>query len=192
MNRKHTNPRLTMKLLMITALAAVLFSSCLKESIADAMLRQKNDEQGIVTATLHYEVNGTAVDITAPDANNQNPNFYTLGCTKAGNYNLDAVGTSGETTFTFFTDSLTTGTYTHDITYGEAFFLSFNGQNEYVHAAQDYMTFIVTKYENGHISGTFSGQLTPLIDAGNPTNIFGAAGSVLITNGRFENVPVFY
>ena len=44
----------------------------------------------------------------------------------------------------------------------------------------------------GHLSGNFSGALTPMISAGNPYNTYGTPGSVLITNGSFKNVPVFY
>jgi hypothetical protein len=35
-------------------------------------------------------------------------------------------------------------------------------------------------------------RLTPLIDAGAINNNYGSPGSILITNGVFENVPVFY
>ncbi len=52
------------------------------------------------------------------------------------------------------------------------------------------MSFTITSYSNGHISGNFSGVLTPLADANN--NVFGDPGSVIITNGSFKNVPVFY
>ena len=182
-----------MKLYIITTVAAILFSSCLKQSIPDAMLAAKNsDGQGRVTATLSYEVNGDAVNISVNDADNQDRNYYTLGCSKSGNYVLEALSSSGELAFVFYTDSLTTGNYIYTGVYGDFFMLSYNGTNEYVHVPSDSMSFNITSYKDGHISGNFSGQLTPLITASNINNIYGTSGSVLITNGSFQNVPVFY
>ena len=184
-----------MKFYLITAIIAILFSSCLKQSIPDAMLASKHAGTGISpTATLSYEINGNLVTITVTDADNQNTNpFYTLGCSKsAGYYVLDAVSSSGETTFLFYTDSLTIGNYKYIGSYGDMFFISYNGENEYVHAPSDSLGFTITSNNSGHINGTFSGRLTPLITASTINNIFGTPGSVLITKGTFQNVPVFY
>jgi hypothetical protein len=182
-----------MKLFLITAILSFLLSACLKQSIPDAMLNAENSGgQGDVTATLSYKVNGNAVSLSVPDAESQNPSLYTLGCTKFGGYILDAVTSSGEFTFNFGTDSLTTGNYIYTGIYGDIFVTTYNGQDEFVHVPTDSMSFNVTSYKNGLISGNFSGQLTPMISAGNPNNIYGTPGSVLITNGSFQNVPVFY
>lgn len=182
-----------MKLYLITVVMPILVSSCLKQSIPDAMLDSKNSGgQGSTTATLSYKINGNPVDISVGNAESQDPNAYTLGCTKSTGYVLDGVSNSGETTFTFYTDSLTVGNYSYTGNYGDMYFISYNGQDEYVHAASDNMSFNITSYKNGLISGNFSGQLTPLVSAGNPNNTYGASGSILITNGNFKNVPVFY
>jgi hypothetical protein len=182
-----------MKLYIITAIISILLSSCLKQSIPDAMLASQNSGgQGGATATLSYMVNGNAVNISVNNAESQNPNYYTLGCTKSASYSLDGLSSSGEITFTFYTDSLTTGNYKYTGTYGDMYFISYNGQDEYAHAPSDSLSFNITSYKNGLISGNFSGQLTPLISAGNPNNIYGVSGSTLITNGSFKNVPVFY
>jgi len=69
---------------------------------------------------------------------------------------------------------------------------SFEGKPQYVYNPGDNMNFTVTSYTDGHISGNFSGQLTPAISPGYPDNIYGTPGSVLIKNGSFKNVPVFY
>ncbi len=169
----------------------IFLSSCLKQSIPDAMLHKNS--AGSITATLSYKINGNAVNISVDDADNQiTIPFYTLGCSKfAGYYNLDAISSSGETTFSFYTDTLTVGNYKYLGTYGDMFFISYNGANEFVHAASDSMSLNITSYNNGHISGNFSGVLTPLITSGAVNNIFGDPGSVLITNGSFQNVPVF-
>ena len=81
-----------MKLFSIAAAAAILLSSCLKQSIPDAMLAAENadKQRNMVTATLSYEVNGNPVTISVTDADNQDPNYYTLGCVKSGNYSLEA------------------------------------------------------------------------------------------------------
>jgi hypothetical protein len=181
-----------MKLYLITAATTILLSSCLKQSIPDAMLASQNaGGHGNVTATLSYKINGNPVNISVNDADNQSPTQYTLGCTKSVTfYSLDGISSSGETSFIFYTDSLAIGNYKYIGTYGDMYFILYNGTNEFVHAPSDSMSFNITSYKNGHISGNFSGLLTPLLDPN--TNTYGASGSVLITNGTFQNVPVFY
>jgi len=183
-----------MKLFLITAVISILLSACLKQSIPDAMLNAENSGgQGDVTATLSYKINGNAVNLSVPDAESQDPSLYTLGCTKSGGYILDAVPSTGEFTFNFSTDSLTRGNYIYIGNGGELFITTYNGQDEFVYAPTDSMSFNVTSYKNGLISGNFSGQLTPLISDSNPNNsIYGAPSSILITDGSFKNVPVFY
>lgn len=172
----------------------ILFSSCLKQSIPDAMLASKNSGGQGSTATLSYEINSNAVSISVDNADNQNSNTnYILGCSKySGYYNLDAVGSTGEFTFSFYTDSLTVRNYKYTGAYGPMFFIDYNGTNEYAYAASDSMSSNITSYNNGHISGNFSGVLTPLITASTINNIFGMPGSVSVTKGSFNNVPVFY
>jgi hypothetical protein len=182
-----------MKLYLTIAVMTILLSSCLKQSIPDAMIASQNSGgQGAVTATLSYKINGNNVSLSVPDADSQDPGSYTLGCSKSNDYILDAVSNTGETTFTFYTDTLTIGNYTWTGNYGDMFFISYNGQDEFVHAASDSMRFTITSYNHGHISGSFSGVLTPMLSAGNPNNTYGASGSILITEGIFRNVPVFY
>lgn len=184
-----------MRFYVIALLMTIFLSSCLKQSIPDAMLGSKNSGgRGKVTATLSYKINGNAVNISVNDADNQNTvPYYTLGCSKyTGYYSLSGISNSGETAFSFYTDTLTVGNYKYSGTYGDMFFIDYYNTAEYVHAASDSMSFNITSYNNGHISGNFSGVLTPLIAAGNTGNTYGTPGSVLITNGSFENVPVFY
>jgi hypothetical protein len=169
-----------------------LLSSCLKQSIPDAMLDVS--KHGTTTATLSYKVNGNAVSISVNDADNQVLNG-TLYCAKYYNnpgnyYGIEGLSSSGEITFLFYTDSLNVGNYSYTSYYGPMYFANYNGSNEYVYDGSDSLSFNVTSYRNGHISGNFSGQLTPMLDPN--TNSFGVQGSVLITNGIFENVPVFY
>lgn len=181
-----------MKFYTIATVMAIFFSSCLTKSIPDAMLSTKDGQGSNTTATMRYEVNGNPVTIAVTDADNQNPGYYTLSCSKSSFYILSGVSNSGEITFMFYTDSLSEKNYRYDRMYGEMFFLDYNGTAEYVAGPTDYMSFTITSYKNGRISGNFSGQLTPLITAGNPVNTYGPRGSVLITNGSFQNVPVLY
>jgi hypothetical protein len=192
-----------MRRLLIAFLVIISQSSCLKQSIADAMIASQNSgtpggsSPGV--ATMTYAVNGNTVTNTVNDPDSQSPNGYQLGCSKilypgTSNplYNLDCISTSGEMTFTFGTDSLTVGHYSFLGVWGDMFVLSYNGTDEFVHDPSDSISFNVTSYSKGHISGNFSGRLTPMIMAGNPNNTYGSPGSVLITKGSFKDVPVFY
>jgi hypothetical protein len=184
----------TKKFYLIAAASMFLFSSCLKQSISDAMLHPKGSSgAGGGTASLSYELNGNPVKLTVADAGNQDPNAYTLGCTKsAGTYTFSGLCSTGETNFFFYTDSLAKIKYTYTGNYGDMFFISYNGQDEFVHVASDSLSFTITSYDKGYISGYFSGQLTPLVNASTINNDYGTPGSIKITNGSFQNVPVFY
>ena len=191
-----------MRQLVIAFLMIIFLSSCLKQSIADAMIADQNpgaqsgNHPGV--ATMTYLVNGNTVTNSVSDPDLQSPNAYQLGCSKTfygpGStvYTLDCVSSSGEFAFTFGTDSLTVGNYSYTGVYGDLFVVSYNGTNEFLHVPTDSISFNVTSYSQGHISGNFSGRLTPMISAGNPNNVYGTPGSVLITKGSFKDVPVFY
>lgn len=182
-----------MRYYMVLITTCVFFASCLKQSIPDAMLSDKHRNTGGVTAMLSYEIKGIPVQISVPDAGSQNPLYATLSCIKyPGFYSLSGLSSTGEITFTFYTDTLTLGNYTYNGSYGEEFFMSFYNENQYTVITTDYLTFSVTSYENGCISGSFSGQLTPMINNGNNGFIHGDYGSTKITNGVFQNIPVFY
>lgn len=182
-----------MKFYLVTVAAIIFLSSCLKQSIPDAMLNTENSSvQADVTATLSYKVNGNPVNLTVADAKNQDPTGYTLGCSKESTYyDFDAVSTEGEFTFEFLTDTLTAGNY--NLTGNLDWFITeYNDASEYLQSVTDSIGFTVTSNKNGLISGTFSGRLTPLISQNYPNDIYGTPSSVLITEGSFKNVPVFY
>lgn len=181
------------KFYLATVLMAIIFVGCLKQSIPDAMLGAKNSGKHATTATLNYKINGTAVNLSVADADNQAAGNYTLSCNKyPGYFGLDAVTNSGEFTFLFYTDSLTVGNYKYIGTYGDMFFIDYNNTAEFVHDPSDSMSFNITSYSNGHISGNFSGVLTPLVTGSTINNIYGISSSVFITEGSFQNVPIFY
>jgi hypothetical protein len=168
------------------AAVAILFSSCLKQSISDAMLN-KPGSQNKVTATMSYEVNGSPVAISIQDANNPLANNHQLECLKSNGYLFSGVSNSGDLVFTFYTDSLKLQNYRYtSMDLGPTYVTTF-GNPQYLYGPADYMSFMITSYTNGHISGNFTGKLTPQMN-----NIYGTAGSTLITNGSFKNVPVIY
>jgi hypothetical protein len=178
-----------MKFFLIIIATGILFSSCLKQSIPDAMLNSQNG--GNVTATISYKVNGNPVSLTVADANSQDSLYYTLGCIKqpGGSYLLDALTNTGEFTFYFLTDTLKPGNY-YINGHLDLFIMEYNGTNGYLYAATDSIGFTITSNNKGHINGTFSGRLSPLLDANN--NTYGTPGSVVITDGSFQNIPVLY
>ena len=176
----------------------MLLSSCLKQSIADAMLAKQNagtpGSPGV--ATISYLVNGNTVALSVKDPDSQNPAAYQLGCSKtlypgttSTVYSFDCVSASGELTFMFLTDSLTPGNYKLSGAY-DMFVLGYNGANEYLHAPTDSISFNITSYAKGHLSGNFSGQLTPIVQAG--LSLEASGPPVSITKGNFKDVPVFY
>jgi hypothetical protein len=186
-----------MRQLLIAFLAVICLSSCLKQSIADAMIADQNPGSKAV-ATLTYDINGNTVTTSVSDPDSQTSTDYQLETSKtlypgtnSTVYIFDCLSTSGELTFIFITDSLTVGHYSYLGSYGDMFILSYNGQDEFAHDPADSISFNVTSYNKGHISGNFSGVLTPMIVAGFP-NTYGTPGSVLITKGSFQDVPVFY
>jgi hypothetical protein len=188
-----------MKELLIAFLMILFLSSCLKQSIADAMMDKQNSANSAGAATMTYVINGNTVTVSVNDPDSQSPTAYQLGCSKTTDpgtnsiyYGLDCVSASGEMGFAFGTDSLTVGNYTYTGFYGDLFVTSYNGMDAFLHDPSDSISFQITSYSQGHISGNFSGRLSPMVTSGYPNNTYGSPGSVLITAGSFKNVPVFY
>jgi hypothetical protein len=181
---------MTIKFYLIIAAVSIILSSCLKQSIPDAMLNKPDGQNQ--TATLRYEINGKLVLISVRDSENGAGGFRTLECVKAGGYVLSGVSSSGDFVFTFYADSLQVGNYKYLSSYGPSYVTTFEGRPQYVYGPADNMNFNVTTYKDGRISGNFTGQLTPAISQGNPNNVYGTPGSVVIRNGSFTNIPVIY
>lgn len=178
------------RLLFLIAALGWLFSSCLKQSIADAMLNKSGEQNQ--TATLSYEINGKPVSVSVKDSENGIGGFRTLECVKAGGYVLSAIIPSGDFVFTFYTDSLKTQNYQYLSSFGPSYVTTFEGRPQYVYGPSDKISFTVTSYKDGRISGTFTGQLTPSISQSTSGNVYGTPGSVVIRNGSFTNIPVIY
>ena len=169
---------------------AILLSSCLKHSIADAMINSSRGER--VTATMSYEINNNPVTITVEDARRQIAGSRRLYCEKSNIYYLSGISSSGDLLLTMYTDSLKLETYQYLGSYGAMYVTTFQGTPQYVVGPTDHLTINITSYNEGLISGNFSGRMTPAVIANWPDNVYGDLGSVVITNGVFENVPVVY
>lgn len=182
---------MTAKISLILATLTVLLSSCYKQSIPDAMLN--NPGKQTTTATMSYEINGNKVTIIGKEVNYPGARYQTLECVKSGGYVLSGVLDVGaDFVFTFYTDSLKLGNYKFTNSWGNFYVTTFEGRPQYVYGPADHMSFNVTSYKEGRISGNFTGQLTPAISQGPVSPIYGVPGSVVIKNGSFTNVPVIY
>lgn len=178
---------MTMKLYFVLIAVSILLSSCFKRSIADAMLDSKNGPK--ITATFSYEINGKQVSVTVKDADHQGI-YPELQCNKNNGYVLWC--STNDFEFRFYTDSLKVGNYNYPSNFRDTYVVSNPVTPNYIAGPTDYMDVNVTSYKNGHISGNFSGRLSPLVSQGAYGNSYGAFGSVVIKNGSFTNVPVIY
>jgi len=182
-----------MKQIIILFLAAITLSSCLKQSIADAMLASVNSNP----AAMSYDVNDTLVTITAASNYDEQTSNDFVRCIKSDNsvygipsdYNIEALSPSGNRfSFDISTDSLTIGNYSFDsLLIGEPYHvIVYNKRSSAIYSPVDTISINITSYSKGYIGGNFTARLTPVFDT------WGIPGSTIITNGSFKNVPVYY
>ena len=182
-----------MKSLVATIILALFFTSCLKESIPEAMANKKNGPK--VPASFSFKVNGITKSYSVEDVRKESgyasPSF---SCTKtAGRYNIFGKVEIGAAYFSIFTDSLSVRNYTYtpaDIgstAVADTGYLPF-----YIYAPTDRISINISSHSNGYISGNFTALLTPVIDGSRIPYTYGAPSSIAITEGSFKNVPVFY
>lgn len=184
-----------MKHLLILIITITSFTSCKKKSIVDAMLESENNSNAANTnaALFSFEANGASVSQTV-----KNPDKLGLSCVKTivpinnNAYVFGSSGIYGNMDFIFYTDSLKTRNYKYLGSYGPMFIMSYTGKNYYAKDVKDSMSFNITSYNNGYISGNFSGRLTELISQSSAGDVYGTPGSLIITKGSFNNVMVFY
>jgi hypothetical protein len=70
-----------MKQIILYFFAVIILSSCLKESIADAMLASQNSANNESTASLSFEINGKLMQQSVNNVQ-QSPQSYQLACFK--------------------------------------------------------------------------------------------------------------
>ena len=178
----------TMKSLAATITLALFLSSCLKESIPEAMANKKNGPK--VPASFSFKVNGITKSYSVEDVRMQGSYPYNLSCTKTANsYDIFGKVEIGSAYFSIYTDSLSVGNYSYPTARGGADtgYLPF-----YIYAPTDRISINISSHSNGYISGNFTALLTPVTDAGRIPYTYGAPSSIAITEGSFKNVPVFY
>lgn len=180
-----------MKIFLSFLFLIFTLSSCLKQTIAEAMQNSESNNVGDSDASISYRVNGTEVKTTLNQVQNNTTGYRRLYCQKdPAGYTLSFVSLTGELIFSFYTNTLQNKNYVYRGSNGTKFFLDYNNTNSYTRYPTDSMSFNITTIDNGHINGNFSGKLTPSIVGGAP-DTYGASGSILITNGTFKNIPVF-
>src|SRR4029079_5326099 len=92
---------------------------------------------------------------------------------------------------TIVTDSLHEINYHYDSAYNAAnagffeFTLESQGIVSSLYISGDYIDINITSYKNSRVSGNFTAKVSPLSD-------YNTRGTVLITDGVLDNVPVTY
>jgi len=99
-------------------------------------------------------------------------------------------GANNALLFAVTTASLKETSYHYDSTFNPAFvnfILYYNGQESALLFSSDVFDINISSYKNGHITGTFTGKLTPFSGS-----TFGERGTTIITEGVINNVSVIY
>lgn len=176
-----------MKCLVATITLALLLSSCLKESIPEAMANKKNGPK--VPASFSFKVNGNTRSFSLEDVRRDTYPYY-FSCRKTANsYDIFGQVDAGKVYFSIYTDSLSVGNYSYPTATGwaDSGYLPFE-----IYAPTDRISINISSHSNGYISGNFTALLTPVTYAGTIPYTYGAPSSIAITEGSFKNVPVFY
>lgn len=100
--------------------------------------------------------------------------------------------------FAIVTDTLQSKEYHYDSTLIDndlskySFTFDYNGQIAGLFFNGDYFDVNITSYKNSRISGTFSAKFTPLPGIGGGNIDYNARGSIVITDGKLNDVQVIY
>jgi len=162
--------------------------------------KKNNGDPGppVDAGSISYKVNGTL--ITMDNKNNPSGEGAIFAKQLAPllpqtRYQLNAQKGSGNLLgFTILSDSLHETNYHYDssiignnfVLY--TFNLAFNGQPGVIFFKGDKLDITISSYKNGSITGTFSGNLTPIAGAVD----YNLRGTLSITEGVINNVPVTY
>ena len=176
-----------MKKLLALIICISIFS-CSKEPITDPPNPEPNQN-----GSIEYKVNGNLVVMDNVDISTGQYVVFAKqlkGIVPETRYLLNAQkGVNNVVIMTIVTDSLHLINYHYD--YNTTIFIEFavlyNGQNGTIFLSGDYFDVNITGYQNSTISGTFTAKLTPYSSAGT-----GPPGSMVITEGVMNNIPVTY
>lgn len=171
---------------------ATIFLSCKKDD-------QNSPDSPSTPGSISYKVNG--VQVTMDNKNLLSGEGVMFAKQLEGSvvastrYLMNAQkGVNNLSTFAIVTDSLKTTNYHYDSAYNNKNFGLFmftvmaDGNQSMLYYNSDYLDINITSYKNGRISGTFSAKTTPMKGGLNYDN----KGTILITDGKLNNVPVTY
>lgn len=160
--------------------------------------KDKNSPDSSSSGSISYQVNGQQMSMD--NANIQNGEGVAFAKQLKGSiipatrYLLNAQkGVNNIMISAITTDSLHTQSYHYDSSFISdqftIFTVLFNGQQSMVFYNTDYFDFIISSYSNGRVSGTFTAKMTPVAGG---TLDYNSRGSIVITDGKLNNIPVTY
>ena len=170
-------------------LIGVVFLSCSKERDYPF---QPSSESG----SVQYKINGQLIVMDNDTLHHSGAAIarQLKGLLPETRYLINAQnGADNAIVATMVTDSLRLINYHYDSAFmhssvSATFALAYNGQGAVIHYKGDYIDVNIFSYKNARISGTFSAKLTPLARIDD----YGNRNSVIITDGKIDNVPVNY
>jgi hypothetical protein len=179
---------------IIIVIALMIFFSCNKDSDAPTQPQQ------IASSSISYKVNGT--ETTMDNANLAAGEGVLFSKQLKGTvlsqsrYLLNGQkGANNIILTTIVTDSLHEINYHYDSLYNAQnsgifkFVLETDGIVSSLYFTGDYLDVNITSYKNSSVTGTFTAKVSPA--TGNPSDYI-HRGSVLVTEGVFNNIPVTY
>ena len=178
-----------MKILLYTPILCIALLSCSKDKTNQTPAQS-------ASGLIQYKVNGNLIVMDNTNIlNNEGAIFAKQlkgSLLPETRYLLNAQkGTTNIILTAIVTDSLHQINYHYDSTYAQSnpivfsFTLDYNGDVSSLNFNGDYFDVNISSYKNSRVTGTFSARLSPLSD-------YIHRGSVLITDGVINNVPVTY
>jgi hypothetical protein len=174
----------------------LLFSNLFLICALAACNKDSNTPSGATTTgNIQYKVNGAAfaidnVDILSGQFVLFQKQLAPFVPTTRYTFNAQK-GANNIVLFSIITDSLKKITYHYDSTalsIGSTVGIVYNGQPAYALKKNDYFDITITDYSTSKVSGTFTAKLTPATSTGT----IGTPSSVIITEGKLNNVQVIY
>ena len=171
-------------------LTCIIFLSCSKE-------KNYPFQPSSASGLIQYKINGQLIVMDNSDTiNNAGAAFakQLKGFLPETRYLLNAQkGVDNAIIAAIVTDSLKLINYHYDSAYLHTtasctFALAYNGQGAVIYFNGDYLDVNIFSYRNGRLSGTFSAKLTPLAGISD----YSTRNSVIITEGKIDNIPVKY
>ena len=179
-----------MKTLSVLLLSIIILASCKKESEASSS-----------RGKLSYKLNGELITYEEKGDRSPSLRLAKLNPINFGEPAYELVANNSledNLQLLLYTDSLKTINYRYDSTdvQSHALIIDVSHDSPELLAGRvvfvgDFLNVTITSYANGKISGNFSARLSPYSRFSNSYN-YQDKGSVIVTEGQFSNVKVFY